>query len=188
MRTHLEHRTASRAFVLSALLAVTFILSSAQAQAPSPDALRGLDAYQAMDLANAWKGQPVTSFATPQAVHFEFPDGATVEVPLPEDEMLVSVAPFLVHTHPCATHFMSGCQGELVDEPFHVRAELGDGTVVIDQEMRTMANGFIDLWLPRGHSVELTFETGDYRTVGVVGTHDDSWTCITTLQLARVER
>jgi len=160
-------------------------VANAQAPAASPAALAGVDAYVAMDLANAWKGQPVTSYVTPQAVHFAFPDGRQVEIALPDDVMLVSVAPFLVHTHPCLTHYMSGCQGEQVDAPFHVRAVLGDGTVVIDEVRPTMANGFVDLWLPRGHAIELTFELDGFRTVGVVTTHDDSPTCITTLQLSR---
>ncbi|MBW6455839.1 MAG: CueP family metal-binding protein [Trueperaceae bacterium] len=169
------------------LIALTLALGAlahAQVPAATPAALAGVDAYAAMDLANAWKGQPVTSYVTPQAVHFAFQDGQEVEVALPDDVMLVSVAPYLVRTHPCLTHYASGCQGELVDAPFHVRAALGDGTVVIDEVRPTMANGFVDLWLPRGHAIELTFELDGYRTVGVVTTHGDSPTCITTLQLA----
>ena len=169
------------ALVLLFLLALG--AGSAQVPAPSPAALDGVDAYAAMDLANAWKGQAVTSYVTPQAVHFAFPDGRQVEIALPDDVMLVSFAPFLVHTHPCLTHTMSGCQGELVDAPFHVRAVLGDGTVVIDEVRPTMANGFVDLWLPRGHAIELSFELDGFRTVGLVTTHGDSPTCITTLQL-----
>jgi hypothetical protein len=157
----------------------------AQLPAPAPSALAGADAYAAVDLANAWKGSAVTSFVTPRAVHFAFPGGHEVAVPLPDDVMLVSVAPYRVHTHPCATHYPSGCQGELASAPFHVRAVLDDGTVVLDEPRASLANGFVDLWLPRGRSVELTFEIDGYLTVGVVTTHADSPTCITTLQLAR---
>jgi len=170
---------------LAILALVLGAVAHAQVPAATPAALQGVDAYAAMDLANAWKGQPVTSYVTPRAVHFAFPDGQEVEVALPDDVMLVSVAPFLVNTHPCLTHTMSGCQGELVAAPFHVRAVLADGTVIIDEVRPTMANGFVDLWLPRGHAVELSFELDGYRTVGVVTTHDDSPTCITTLQLSR---
>jgi hypothetical protein len=170
------------------LVAFSLVLGAvvhAQVPAATPAALQGVDAVAAMDLANAWKGQAVTSFVTPRAVHFAFPDGQEVEVALPDDVMLVSVAPFLVNTHPCLTHYMSGCQGELVAAPFHVLALLADGTVVIDEVRPTMANGFVDLWLPRGQAIELSFELEGYRTVGVVTTHDDSPTCITTLQLSR---
>jgi len=169
-------------------LLVVALASSAAAQVapPTPAALAGVDAVAAMDLANAWKGEPVISFVTSAAVHFTFPDGREVAVPLPDDEMLVSVAPYLVHTHPCLTHYMSGCQGELVNAPFHLRAVLEDGTVIIDEVRPSMANGFVDLWLPRGRVIELTFELDGYRTVGVVTTHADSPTCITTLRLSPI--
>ena len=178
------------AFAVSAfVLAVLALggLGHAQAPAPSAAALEGIDAYVAMDLANAWKGHDVASFVTPQAVHFGFPDGGEVVIALPDDVMLVSVAPYLVRTHPCLTHFMSGCQGELVEVSLHVRAVQADGTVIIDEERSTMANGFMDLWLPRGQAIELTFERDGYRTVGLVTTHVDSPTCITTLQLAQAD-
>jgi hypothetical protein len=160
----------------------------AQAAGPSPSALDGLDARAAVELANAWKGNGVTTFATPEAVHFGFPDGTEVRVDMPEDVMLVSIAPYFTHTHPCATHFMSGCQGELVGAPVHVRATLADGTVVIDEVMPTMANGFIDLWLPRDQAVDLHLRLGDFVTSGRVTTFADSWTCITTLQFASAGR
>jgi hypothetical protein len=176
--------SSSRALLAAALLSLA-AFAYAGLPEPSPMALEGVDAYAAMDLANAWKGQAVTSFVTPLAVHFVFPDGHEVYVALPEDVMLVSVAPFLTYTHPCLTHYMSGCQAEFVEAPFHVRAELADGTVVIDEVVPSLANGFVDLWLPRGEAIELTFELDGYRTVGVVTTHRDSPTCITTLQLER---
>jgi hypothetical protein len=168
---------------LALLIVAALGAASAQAPVPSPRALEGADAATAVDLANAWKGSDVTSFITPQAVHFVFPAGQEVIVPLPADLMVVSVAPYLVHTHPCATHFTSGCQGELVAAPFHVRAVLDDGTVILDEVRPSLANGFLDLWLPRGRAVELTFELDGYHAVGVVTTYDDSPTCITTLRL-----
>ncbi len=172
---------------IALLLALTVLgAAAAQVPAPSPAALDGLDAYAAVELANAWKGSDVTSFVTPQAVHFGFSDGREVVVPLPDDVMLVSFAPFLQQTHPCATHYTSGCQGELVQTPFLVQATLADGTVVVDEILSTQANGFIDLWLPRDQAVEVSFAAEGYRTVGRVTTFADSPTCITTLQLARV--
>jgi hypothetical protein len=75
--------------------------------APTPAALDATDAREAVQLANAWKGGDVTSYATPQAVRFEFPDGTEVQVPMPADEMLVSVAPYRSRTHPGTTPYMS---------------------------------------------------------------------------------
>ncbi len=154
----------------------------AQGAQPTPAALEGLGARAAVELANDWKGNGVTSFATPEAVHFVFPDGVEVVVPMPEDVMLVSVAPYVTYTHPCATHYMSGCQGELVGAPVHVRVVASDGAVVIDEVMPTMANGFIDLWLPRGQAFDLHMSLDGATTVGLVTTHADSKTCVTTLQ------
>jgi hypothetical protein len=170
---------------LAVLLAASLGAAVAQVAAPTPTELDGVDAITAMERANAWKGAEVTSFVTPLAVHFVFPSGQEVVIPLPDEEMLVSVAPYLLHTHPCATHYMSGCQGELASAAFHVRAVSEDGSVLIDEVRTAGANGFLDLWLPRGQRFELTFEVDGYRAVGVVSTYVDSPTCITTLQLAR---
>jgi hypothetical protein len=172
--------------VLAAVgLGVLFAVQAfAQPTGPSPEALAGVDAYEAVELANAWKGSDVTSFATPQAVHFAFPNGEEVRVDMPADEMFVSVAPYLQQTHPCSTHYMSGCQGELVDRSVQVRATLPDGTVVLDETMSTGANGFLDLWLPREQGLVLSVEMGDYAAEALLTTFTDSPTCITTVQLA----
>ena len=174
--------------MVAALLVALAPTAFAETPAPSPDALAGLDAYAAVELANAWKGSDVTSFATSQAVHFAFPSGAELQVPMPEDEMFVSVAPYVNQTHPCTTHYMSGCQGELVDVPMRVRATLPDGTVVLDDVIATGANGFLDLWLPRGQALVLSVSVDGYAADGFLTTTADSATCITTMQLADAAR
>lgn len=127
----------------------------------------------------------MTSFATTEVVHFAFPDGAQVTIPLPEDAVFVSLAPYVNHTHPCTIHYMSSCQGELVEVAFAVRAVLADGTLLFDETLRTGANGFLDLWLPRDQVVLLSFVAGGYAAEAIVTTHADSPTCITTVRLAR---
>lgn len=178
-------RTGRRRLALLAALLALFLLATAfgQAPPPSPAALEGADAYRAMELANAWRGQPVSSHVTSEAVHFRFADGTTVVVPAPDDVMLVSVAPYVTNTHPCLTHTMSSCQGELVSMPTRVRATLADGTVLMDEAKVTMANGFIDLWLPRDVAIELVVEVGGFRASGMVATFAGSPTCVTTLKL-----
>lgn len=171
----------------AALVLAAAALAHANAPVPTatPAALEGLDARAAVEVANAWKGNGVTSFATTEAVHFAFPDGAEVTVPLSDEAVLVSLAPYVNHTHPCTTHYMSGCQGELVDVGFAVRAVLADGTPLFDEILRTGANGFLDLWLPRDQVVLLSFSAGGYAADAVVATHAGSPTCITTVRLAR---
>lgn len=183
MITHSPASIRRLAHALAALLVLALSTSVLAQAAPTPAALAGLDARAAVEVANAWKGNGVTSFVTPEAVHFEFPSGQRVVVPMPDDVMLVSVAPYFTHTHPCATHYMSGCQGELVGAPVHVQALLPNGTVVIDEVMPTMANGFIDLWLPRGQSLDVRMTLDGATATGLITTHADSETCITTLQL-----
>ncbi|MDF1524481.1 MAG: CueP family metal-binding protein [Trueperaceae bacterium] len=168
---------------LALVLVITLVASAFGQGAPSPRALEGLDARAAVELANTWKGNGVTAFATPEAVQFAFPNGAEVSVPMPDDVMFVSVAPYLQRTHPCATHYLSGCQGELVGVPVHVQAILADGTVLIDEVMPTMANGFIDLWLPRDQAIDLHLSLDGAAVVGRLTTFADSRTCITDLQL-----
>jgi len=165
-----------------AVLSGSLALAEGAVPAPSPAALDGLNAAQAVELANAWKGSDVTSFATTEAVHFTFPDGTEVVVPMPEDQVFVSVAPYLNRTHPCTTHYMSGCQGELVAAPVHVRALRPDGSVVLDEVVSTGPNGFLDLWLPRGEAFLLDLTLDGYAVQGIVSTTDGAPTCITTMR------
>jgi heme/copper-type cytochrome/quinol oxidase subunit 2 len=60
-----------------------------------------LDALEAMAIANAWKWsqKDVKSFVTAREVVFKFSDGKEQKVPLPQEKMLVAVAPFLRKTH-----------------------------------------------------------------------------------------
>lgn len=167
----------------AALLVLAF--AHANADAPSPAALEGLDARAAVEVANAWKGNGVTSYADAEEVVFAFPDGAEVRIPMPADAFFVSVAPYVDRTHPCTTHYMSGCQGELVDVAFQVRATLSDGTVVLDDTVRTGANGFLDLWLPRDQAIVLSVSASGYAADAILTTGADSPTCITTVRLAR---
>ena len=63
--------------------------------------VKGLDARQALALANRWHGehQPVKSHVTSKEIVFEFEDGKIKRVRLPKDEMMVAVAPFVDQTH-----------------------------------------------------------------------------------------
>ena len=159
---------------------------SVQAERPAPAALDGLDAEEAMALANRWyrqKQSAVKTNVTPQSVNFEFPNGKKQSVPLPKDRMVVAVAPYVKNTHPCETHFMSGCQGEIVGEKIQVKALGRNGKVLVDETMTTMYNGFIELWLPRDEEVRLTVGYQGKSAEGTITTFVDSNTCVTTLQL-----
>ncbi|HEB30618.1 MAG TPA: hypothetical protein ENI15_07050 [Spirochaetes bacterium] len=145
----------------------------------------GLDAMEAMALANKLgEGKnSFTSFITPESINIKIPGGKTFSVPLPEDRMVVAIAPYVKTTHKCSTHYMSGCKGELFEEDVSVIAKKKDGSVILSKDMKTMSNGFIELWLPRDLEIDLTIVYKDMKSGGTITTNSDSKTCITTFQL-----
>ena len=63
--------------------------------------LKNVDAFQAMEIANEWKWteEKIKSHVTTREVVFEYPNGRVKKIPLPEEKMLVAVAPYVNHTH-----------------------------------------------------------------------------------------
>jgi hypothetical protein len=60
--------------------------------------LNNVDAIQAMAIANQWKWTK-KSYVTPRGVIFIFPNRKVKGIPLPEDKMIVAVAPYIRRTH-----------------------------------------------------------------------------------------
>ena len=60
-----------------------------------------IDAVEAMAIANDWKWsrKDVKSSVTAREVIFKFSDGKVEKIPLPEEKMLVAVAPYIRRTH-----------------------------------------------------------------------------------------
>lgn len=103
---------------------------------------------------------------------------------LPEDEFFVSIAPYLEQTHPCDIHSLTGCQGELADQEFDVSIADLEGNTILDQKMKSQANGFLDLWLPRDKTYRITVGHDGKTAESEFSTFDSDNTCITTLQLS----
>jgi len=63
--------------------------------------LNNVDAIQAMAIANQWKWfkKEIKSYVTPREVVFEFSNGKVRRIPLPEEKMVVAVAPYIKRTH-----------------------------------------------------------------------------------------
>jgi hypothetical protein len=63
--------------------------------------LNNVDATQAMAIANQWRWskKKVKSYVTPREVVFKFSNGIVKRIPLPEERMLVAVAPYIKRTH-----------------------------------------------------------------------------------------
>lgn len=147
--------------------------------------LQGADAEEALALANGWRTtEPgVIATLTADAVEFTLPAGERVSVPLPPGEMVLAVAPYVMSTHTCRIHSVTGCGGEMGGVPMNVHVETPDGSVVFDGMMTPMDNGFLELWLPRGMEFDLTIEAGGASATQRVTTYASSDTCVTTMRL-----
>lgn len=102
---------------------------------------------------------------------------------LPEDEFFVSIAPFVNETHECTIHSLTGCQGEMVNEDFDIHIENSSGDVILDETKQTEANGFVDIWLPKEDTYDVTIIQDGKETTSEISTFDGDKTCITDMQL-----
>ncbi|SDP85635.1 hypothetical protein SAMN05216565_10953 [Litchfieldia salsa] len=71
----------------------------------------------------------------------------------------------------------------MVEEEFDVYIEDEDGNVVVDKKMKSYANGFIDLWLPRNQTYNTKIEHNGKTVESEISTFDGDGTCVTTMQL-----
>ena len=78
---------------------------------------------------------------------------------------------------------MSSCQGELTQMKLNVKAVDQSGTVIMDRPVSTLRSGFMELWLPRNRTINLTISGLNRSATDVITTTDGSATCITTMQL-----
>ncbi|MEK3794829.1 CueP family metal-binding protein [Paenibacillus sp. FSL R7-0204] len=104
---------------------------------------------------------------------------------LPENEFFLSVAPYVEKTHPCATHSLTGCQGELTDQEFDVYIEDAEGKEVMNKSVKSQSNGFIDLWLPRDQNYRMTITHEGKQAQSEISTVESDDTCLTTMQLTQ---
>lgn len=102
---------------------------------------------------------------------------------LPEKEFFLSVAPYVKKTHPCATHSLTGCQGEMANQEFSVYIEDADGKEVMNETVKSQPNGFIDLWLPRDQKLQMTITQDGKQAKSEISTYESDDTCLTTMQL-----
>ncbi|MGF7047270.1 hypothetical protein J2T13_001775 [Paenibacillus sp. DS2015] len=102
---------------------------------------------------------------------------------LPENEFFLSIAPYVEKTHPCTIHSLTGCQGELMKEEFSVYIADKEGTVILDETMKSQSNGFIDLWLPRDQTYHITIKHDGKKAESEISTFQIDNTCIATMQL-----
>ncbi|WP_202802919.1 CueP family metal-binding protein, partial [Enterococcus faecalis] len=73
--------------------------------------------------------------------------GREGRLPLPDDAVYVSIAPFRDQTHECHFHSLTTCVGELADTEVRVTLTTDDGSIVVDETRRTQDNGFVGVWV-----------------------------------------
>lgn len=108
-----------------------------------------------------------------------------VELDLPTDLFYLSVAPFINQTHPCATHSLVTCTGELQNETLRVLITDSDtDELILEQDIVTSPKGFAGLWLPSGKNIELTITYKGFAATKQLSTFEFDETCETTMQLS----
>ncbi|MGD8149342.1 CueP family metal-binding protein [Ornithinimicrobium sp. Y1694] len=150
--------------------------------------LRGFSVREVIDQLEATpiSQRPADLIASvqPGAVVLSDAEGREERLPLPQDTFYLSVAPYLEQTHDCHFHSLTTCRGELGNEEVAVRVVSNtDGTVLIDQIVRTQDNGFAGLWLPDDLEATLTVEHAGRTASTPISTGADAPTCLTTRQL-----
>ncbi len=88
--------------VFFVMMSSFFPMGNPRADTTSDEArLNSADAVEAMAIANEWKWsrKEIKSHVTAREVVFEFPDGKVKRVALPENRMVVAVAPYIAQTH-----------------------------------------------------------------------------------------
>lgn len=103
----------------------------------------------------------------------------TVKLDLPKDEFYLSFAPYLTQTHPCGFHSLSSCRGELVNATVQAKIIDSKGSVILDENLTTMANGFVGVWLPKGIDATIQVRYDGKTATAPISTRADSETCLT---------
>jgi hypothetical protein len=174
-------------FLLLAALHPGAFAESVGQQPPSPKMLDGLSPEATLSLANEWgmksDENKLVIWTSSRAFNFQFADGSKAVIAMPEDRMTVSIAPYIMKTHPCSGHYPSTCRGELANTPVHVKAVTVDGHPLLDEDTVTLPNGFVDLWLPRDLQIDVSLKARGLQATVRVGTFDKDITCITTPKL-----
>lgn len=150
--------------------------------------LAGLDAAQVIERLDTMPvaERPTNLLASvePDALVLTDDQDREARLPMPEDEVYVSVAPYVKQTHECYFHSLTTCIGELGSADVQVVLTDVDGKELINATYETFDNGFVGLWVPEGVEATLTIEyEGRTGTTAITTLNEDDPTCITTLRL-----
>jgi len=93
-----------RQILIGLLLTIGLVIGvfGCQPDPNSPEGmLQNVDAKKALAMANEWKWtrKDIKSHVDTRVVEFELPGDKTKKIPLPDDSMVVAVAPYIKYTH-----------------------------------------------------------------------------------------
>lgn len=179
-------------FIVIAALVVTFGAIQINKLSNNPESaflekygLNGLSVEEIVHSLDSTKSDPGGLGASITSEHLIlFDNSEEIKLALPENKFYLSFAPYINQTHPCATHSLSSCQGELVNQSVNVIVTDENGNEIVNSEMTTMENGFVGVWLPRNMNgtIEVLYNGMSAQTS--ISTFSGSNTCLTTLQLS----
>ena len=173
--------------VIAVILLTTVVLGACNGESSNDDNSRiDMEMQNIKELVNEYSGDKTkdeSASITSNQLILTDKEGKESAYALPEEEFFVSVAPYINETHPCTNHSLTGCQGELANKDVAVYIEDSKGNVLVDETMKTLANGFIDLWLPRDQTYNIKMEHKGKTVKSSFSTYESDGTCITTMQL-----
>lgn len=147
--------------------------------------LQGLTAKQVIERLDAAQDDrtagPVGS-VRPDALVLSDAEGEA-RMPLPADSFYLAFAPYTSRTHDCFNHNLATCQGELASTTLTVKIAAADGRTLVDGPVRTHANGFAGVWLPRDIKATLSVSVDGRSVTAPISTGPQDPTCVTTLKL-----
>lgn len=142
------------------------------------------DVIVSMDQLDEARPLPVQGSVRTDEVIFSSADAGEVAVPIPGNEVYVSVAPYVTSTHDCFYHALGSCQGELVGEDVNITVTDDDGETIIQEDATTYRNGFVGFWVPKDTTGTISVTHDGMSGEVPFDTSDEGATCITTLQLS----
>lgn len=150
--------------------------------------LAGLDAAQVIDRLDATpvadRPTDILTSVQPDTLVLTDDRNREARLPMPEDEVYVSVAPYQQQTHECHFHSLTTCLGEMPGEQVHVTiTNNATGDTLLDEPRTTYDNGFLGLWLPRDITATITIDHDGKTATSPIATGNQDLTCLTTMQL-----
>ncbi len=174
--------------ILGGVLVVALVLAFSAVQTQRVQAaflekyaLTGLDVQTIVKKLDSSIDEPKELSSSINSEYLTLQDGESkVVLEVPKDSFYLSFAPYENSTHPCGFHSLSGCRGELVNVVVHALITDSKGAVILDEELETMDNGFIGVWLPRDMNLNITVHYNGKVASAPISTFVDSETCLTT--------